>query len=772
MPHNAKCASALTLAQNRPFPAQNHTLNSFLPFWTRLPMTAAPSELQLQRITYLRGPNIWTYRPVMEVWLDLGALEQTPSNALPGFTDRLLALLPALEEHHCGVGERGGFIQRLREGTWAGHILEHCVIELLNLAGMPTGFGQTRSTSQPGVYRMVFRARNEQVGRAALMQGHALLMAAINDQPFDVKAAVDVVREAIDDCYLGPSTACIVGAATDRRIPHIRLNDGNLVQLGYGAAQRRIWTAETDLTGAIAETIAGDKDLTKTLLKACGVPVPEGVVVASPEEAWEAAQDIGLPVVVKPTDANHGRGVTLDLSKREDIEAAFKVADAEGSEVIVETFIRGNEHRMLVVGGELVAAARGDEAWITADGQHTVTQLIESQINSDPRRGTTEDHPLNRLDPQDDPVIMLDLQRQGFGLDEVPPAGKRLLVQRNGNVAIDCTDDVHPEVAHSVCLAAKAVGLDIAGIDLVCEDIRRPLQAQGGAIVEVNAGPGLLMHLKPAEGQPRPVGQAIVEHLFPSEQEGDGDRPGRIPIVGVAGSQGTATIARAVAWLVHLSGRPTALACQDGLFIGSRRIERAGKQYWDQSHRLLMNRDARAAVFENPASLILDDGLPYDRCHVGVVTDFEGWQALARHDVREADHLHKVLRTQIDVVFSDGAGVLNANDARVAALAELCDGEVLFYGHEADGQLPQALVDHLAQGGRAAVLRQGTVRLQQGASSVATLDIAGLLERHGMGGDTALTHALLAAVASAWGFGISPELIAAGIETFPLRAPA
>ena len=300
------------------------------------------NDITLLRVNYLRGPNVWTYRQVLEVWLDLGELEDWPSHKLPGFNARLTALLPALVEHHCGVGERGGFVQRLEEGTWAGHILEHVIIELLNLSGMPTGFGQTRSTSQRGVYRMVFRARDEQVARLALAEGHALLMAAINDEPFDVPAAVARLRNQIDDCYLGPSTAAIVGAATDRGIPHIRLNDGNLVQLGHGRAQRRIWTAETDKTSAIAEAIAGDKDLTKTLLKSCGVPVPEGEVVDSPEAAWEAAQDIGLPVVVKPLDGNHGRGVSLELTERADIEAAFKIAEAEGSEVIVERYVRGD----------------------------------------------------------------------------------------------------------------------------------------------------------------------------------------------------------------------------------------------------------------------------------------------------------------------------------------------------------------------------------------------------------------------------------------------
>ena len=732
-------------------------------------MTVKKNEIKLLRVTYLRGPNVWTYRPVLETWLDLGDLEQSPSHQIPGFNGRLLALLPALEEHHCGVGERGGFLQRLREGTWAGHILEHVVIELLNLAGMPTGFGQTRSTSRPGVYRMVFRARNEQVARAALAQGHALLTAALNDTAFEVAAAVAAVREAIDDCYLGPSTACIVAAATDRRIPHIRLNEGNLVQLGYGARQRRIWTAETDLTCAIAEGIAQDKDLTKSLLKACGVPVPEGEVADSAAAAWSAAQDIGVPVVIKPSDGNHGRGVTLDLSEQADIEAAFEVAARHGSEVLVERHIRGHEHRLLVVGGRVVAAARGDIASVTGDGTHSVAELVDLQINSDPRRGLTEDHPLNRLNAREDGVILLDLQRQGLAPDAVPAAGRRVLVQRNGNVAIDCTDEVHPEVDHWVSLAARVVGLDIAGVDVVAEDISKPLHEQGGAVVEVNAGPGLLMHLKPAEGTPRPVGQAIVEHLFPEDE--DEPHPGRIPIVGVAGTRGTATIARAVAWLIHLGGYPAGLACRDGLYLNHRRVERGNQARWEAGHRLLMNRDVQAAVFENGPDSILDHGLAYDRCQVGVVTDLDGAQALERHDIRESDQLLKVLRTQVDVVLGDGVGVLNAADERIADLAELCDGEVLLYGIAGPQGLPAAIEPHRAQGGRAVILRDGRVLLATGTAETPCVDLAGMLRRRGATSDARLPEALLAAIAAAWAFGISPDLIAAGIETFDLSPP-
>jgi len=720
-------------------------------------------DIQLLRINYLRGPNMWTYRPILEVWLDLGVLEEFPSNLLPGFTDRLTALLPALIEHHCGVGERGGFLQRLTEGTWMGHVLEHTVIELLNLSGMPTGFGQTRSTSQRGVYRMVFRARDEQVARQALAEGHALLRAVINEESFDLAAAVTRVRDKVDDCYLGPSTAAIVAAATDRRIPHIRLNDGNLVQLGHGARQRRIWTAETDMTSAIAEGIASDKDLTKALLKACGVPVPEGVAVKSAAQAWEAAEDLGLPVVVKPSDGNHGRGVTLDLRQQADIEAAFVLADQHGTEVLVERYIPGNEHRLLVVGGQVVAAARGDEAWITGDGVHNVVQLTDTQINSDPRRGLTEEFPLNRINISEDSVIVLELQRQGLSPEAVPEAGRRVLIQRNGNVSIDCTAEVHPEVAHAVSLAARVVGLDIAGVDVVALDISRPLQEQGGAIVEVNAGPGLLMHLKPAEGMPQPVGHAIINHLFAEDENG------RIPIVGVTGSTGSHTITRLVAWLLHLNGRHVGLACSDGLYLGNRRVEHKDSARWDAAHRLLMNRGVDAVVVENSAASILRDGLAYDRCQVGVVTDFKGIEALAEFDVHSEDQFFKVLRTQVDVVLADGAAVLNAAEARVAEMAELCDGDVLLYA--LDGHTP-AITEHRERGGRAVYLQGGAAMLAQGHSETLGANVDALLQRFALAKVPTDASTVLAAVTTAWALNIPPELISAGLDTFVPELPA
>ncbi len=713
-------------------------------------------DIQLLRATYLRGPSVWTYRPILEVWLDLGELEGYPSNKLPGFNQRLTAWLPNLIEHHCGVGERGGFIQRLEGGTWMGHVLEHIIIELLNLAGMPAEFGQTREISQRGVYRMVFRCPEETVARTALAWGHRLIMAAINDEPFDLKPAIQAIKTEINDRYLGPSTGCIVDAAGERRIPHIRLNDGNLVQLGYGAAQRRIWTAESDQTSAIAEGIAQDKDFTKRLLSACGVPVPEGQIVASPEEAWEVAQDIGFPVTVKPSDGNHARGVTLELSKEADIKAAFALAAPEGSDVIVEKFIDGVEHRILVVGGKVVAATKGETVSVHGNGRSTLHELVEV-LNQDPRRGPEQEYPLDWIKLESG-AVMLELRRQGVTPDSVIPQGRSILLQRNGNMAIDCTDEVHPDVAYYAQLAAKIVGLDIAGMDMILQDVSRPMKEQGGAILEVNAGPGLLMHLKPTSGAPRPVGMAIVDHLFPRTDDGTG--AGRIPLVGIAGTRGNAFTARLAGWLLQLSGKLTGVASSEGMFLANRQTQKHDTANWAGAHRLLTNRLAQAAVIQTTARSILEEGLAYDRCLVGVVTDMDGWEPLADHDVREQAQMTRVLRTQIDVVLDEGAGVLNADIAQVADLARLCDGEVLLYSAQADNP---AIAAHRGEGeGRAVFVRGEQVVLATGASE----RVLGTLAALQPAGRQPDTPALLAAIAAAWSMDIAPDLIAAGIKTF------
>lgn len=717
-------------------------------------MTTQKKDIQTLRVRHLRGPNIWTYRPVIEAWLDIGELEDFPSNTLPGLYERLTTWLPGLQEHRCGVGEVGGFLERLREGTWSGHILEHVVLELQNLAGMRTGFGQTRSTDVRGVYKMAFRTRQEQVGRAALNLAHQLLMAAINDQAFDLETPLNDLRELVDDLCLGPSTAHIVDAATDRNIPFIRLNEGNLVQLGHGAAQRRIWTAETDRTSAIAESIASDKDMTKNLLQACGVPVPEGSLVRSAEEAWEEAQDIGVPVVVKPYDGNHGRGVSLNLLTEAEVRAAYDIAERKGGSrsVIVEKYIAGDEHRLLIVGNKLIAAAKGESLWVLGDGVSSVQQLVDQQINIDPRRGETEEFPLGLVKPAESAEIILDLQRQNLDANSIPEKDQKVLIQHNGNVAIDVTDKVHPEVARVAALASRIVGLDIAGIDLVAQDISRPLEEQHAAIIEVNASPGLLSHLKPAEGQPREIGKAIMEHMF-----GQSDN-GRIPIVGIAGNQANGLIARLIGNILSISGRHVGIASSEGLFLDQRQVSKHNCATWEASQRLLLNQNVDAAIFETNARMILNDGLAYDKCSIGLVTDLQGHEHLSDFYVTQAEQMYKIMRTQVDVIMPSGCAILNGADAAVVELAPLCDGDVIFYAAD---PMTAALQEHRNAGKRVVHFKDNAIIMAKGQEEI-TLSAYNSIKPQ----LAAYPEAALAAVATVWAMGVDVDLISAGLRTF------
>jgi len=717
-------------------------------------------DIVIKSTTYLRGPNLWTYRAIIEAVVDIGDLEDSPSNTVPGLYERLTDWLPSLVEHRCSPGVRGGFLMRLKEGTWPCHILEHVTLALQDLAGVPGyGYGRARETETRGVYKVMVSGWEEKVTLAALYMGRDLVMAAIDDLPYDLEGELEKLRDLAQDLCLGPSTASMVFAAEERSIPALRLSQGNLVQFGYGAKQRRIWTAETDQTSAIAETISRDKGLTKELLETCGVPIPNGRAVENAADAWEAAQDLGLPVVVKPVDGNHGRGVFINLETRAEIEAAYSVAVDEGSGVLVERFIRGNEHRLLIVGGKLAAAAKGQTASVTGDGKQTVLELIASQINSDPRRGRGEDQPLNPV--RIDSAARLELTRQGFDSESIIPAGREVLIQRNGNVAFDCTDEVHPEVVTMAALAAKAVGLDIAGIDLVAEDISKPLQTQGGAIVEVNAGPGLLMHLKPAEGQSRPVGEAIINHMFP------GDENGCIPLVGVTGSHGTSRVARLTNHILNTHGWRTGLAYTGGLFVGSRQLFTGNAANLAQARRLLMNREVEAAVIENDGMVILTSGLAYDLCLIGIVTDIVYSEAfrqpeVAFHAFETAEDLIIIYRTQIYVVSPYGVVVLNADDAYLANLAQYCAGSVTFYSVLPDSPVIAA---HRAQGKRAVFLEQNTIVLADGASqhSFATLSDLNLSEKPE---DASSTGEVLASIAAAWGLGVSQEVIKDAIRSF------
>ena len=495
---------------------------------------------------------------------------------------------------------------------------------------------------------------------------------------------------------------------------------------------------------------------TGTLLQSCGVPVPQGRLVDDPADAWDAAEDIGLPVAVKPYDGNHGRGVSLDLTTREQVEAAFELASREGSGVIVEQSISGVEHRLLVVGKRVVAAAAGETTAVVGDGKSTIAELIESQVNTDPRRGLDEEFPLEPLKLEEGDELSLQLARQGRSRATVPAAGEKVELQRNGNVAFDVTDRVHPDTAALASLAARVVGLDIAGVDLVVEDISRPLSEQRGAIIEVNAGPGLLAHTKPATGQPQPVGAAIVDHLFGANDDA------RIPVVGITGSRDTSRIARLIGKILCASHRHVGVACADGLFLNNRHIRKDDCASWEAGQSLLINRSVQAAVIENGNRVILGEGLAYDRCSVGVVTDVSGLEQLADFDIRNRDQLYNVARTQVDVVLPDGVAVLNAADHQAVEMAELCDGDVIFYAPSASLQVIAA---HRDDGGRAVFARDGDVVLANGRNEHAVLTGALSLGGAGLPADS-----VLAAVASAWALQIPAELICAGLRTFGAEA--
>ena len=738
-------------------------------------------DIKFLEIKHLNGPNIWTYRPTLEATVDIGELEDYPSDKIPGFYERLSQWLPSLIEHRCSYEERGGFLRRVQEGTWPCHILEHVTLELQNLAGMKGGFGRARETSVRGVYKVALSAWHAEITTAALHSARELVLAAMNFQQssnpsYDVEGAINHLRDLVDSLWLGPSTACIVDAAIAHNIPATRLIPrGNLVQLGYGARSRHIWTAETDRTPAIAESISRDKDLTKALLQSCGVPVPEGRIVESAKDAWEAANDIGLPVVIKPCDGNHGRGVFIELTHREEIESAYHIALEEGTGVIVESYIPGTEHRLLIVGGKLVAATRGDSVSVIGDGSSTIAELINLQINSDPRRGTTENHPLNLI--RIDSAAQIEIARQGYESDSIVPVGTKVLVQRNGNHAFDVTDEVHPSIASVASLAARVIGLDIAGIDLVVGDISRPLNEQNGAIVEVNAGPSLLMHIKPVVGTPRPVGKAIVDHLFPDQDNG------RIPIVGISGSYGKTAVAHIVARLLILSGKQTGLACSDGLYLDYRQIDKNDSANWAAINRTLLNPTIEAAVFENGFDAILNEGLVYDSCQVGVITNVDPTCHFGRYGIETIKQVFTVLRTQVDVVTPTaaaiddvekhiklpiGAAILNARDEMLIEISELCHGEVIFFSIEPD--LP-AIVKHRGsgtgptQGKRAVIVRNKIISLATGSNELPLIKLEEIPSAVGEHSVEEIEN-VLAAIGAAWALGIEPDLIRIGIETF------
>ena len=711
--------------------------------------------MNISKVLALRGPNIWSRHTVLEAWVDLGPLKDTSSAQIPGFNDRLMTWLPTMIEHRCSVGERGGFFQRMRWGTYLAHILEHTTLELQTLCGTPVGYGRARETSEEGIYKVAIRYQEETLGRACLDVARNLLMAAVFDLPFEMDAELQRLRELADRVCLGPSTTAIVEAARLRNIPFRRLNAGSLVQFGQGKKQRRIWTAETDFTSAIAESIAQDKQLTKTMLASAGIPVPEGREVESADDAWAAAQSIDAPVVVKPVDGNHGRGVCMNLTEEWQIKAAYDEALKEGSGVIVEQFALGSEHRLLVVGKKLIAAAAGDAVSVVGDGTHSIRDLIELQVNSDPRRGDDETKPLDTL--RITPLTIIELEHQGFKPESIPDAGIKVIVRRIDNLSRDVTDEVHPSIAEHAILAAQVVGLDVAGIDMVTQDISKPLEDQGGVIVEVNAGPGLLMHLKPEFGTPRPVGEAIINHLFPDLNDN-----GRIPVVSVTGTNGKTTVARMVTAILKAGSYTVGLACTDGIQIDGRTIDTDDCAGPRSARSILLNPILDAAVFEAARGGILREGLGFDKCDVAIVTNIAEADHLGLHYIDSPKEMFKVKRTPVDVVLPTGTAVLNAADPLVVEMKELSAGSVTFFALD---PLNPVLQKHRQEGKRVVCIQQNQVILAEGSTETVLTSVDALPCTHD-GRVTFQLENVLAAAAAGWALDIPLDAIRNGLQSF------
>ncbi|HEX7507970.1 MAG TPA: cyanophycin synthetase [Polyangia bacterium] len=711
--------------------------------------------MQIRKILSLGGPNVWANYPVLEAWVDLGHFDTQPSNTLPGFVDRLIAWLPSMIEHRCSEGERGGFFMRLRDGTWLGHVLEHVTLELQTLAHLPVGYGRTRETSERGVYRVVVECLDPGFGEDCLHTARDLILAAINDRPFDppfdrpfdrpfdVQGHLHRLRKLADRLCLGPSTQAIVTAAKARGIPYVRISQGNLVQLGYGKAQRRIWAAETAKTCALAESIAQDKELTRQLLHSVGVPVPAGRAAQNREDAWTAAQDLGLPVVVKPQDANHGRGVSICLEDRVAVETAYDIASREGSGVVVERFITGSQYRVLVVGSEAVAASGGEAEQVQADGIHTVEELV-ALANQDPRRGEGSAMPLTPMEL--DEISLELLRHQGLDKTAVPAAGRAVIIHHNGDLTVDVTERMHPDIAASCVVAAQTVGLDVAGIDLIADDIGLPLEAQNGAVIEVNASPGLVMHLKPLVGNPRPVGEAIVKHLFPPGESG------RVPLVAVSGSNDKTLVASLVASMLAAASRTVGEASSRGLRIGQRVLSSKDCSDAASARRVLVNPFVDAIVVEADARKVMQEGLAFDRCDVAVVTNLDSVGHACEPDEKERVLLAKAIRAPVDVVLPEGCAVLNAEDPEVATMAVKCRGKIVYFARDAEAALMR---EHLDKGGQLVSLEKGTIVARHMAQLVPILEVDQLRSPP--------LASLLAAVGVGVALGLTPHAVREGI---------
>ena len=704
--------------------------------------------MEVSRIRALRGPNLWSRHTAIEAIVCCTDGERSIDD-IPGFEDRLRERFPELAMlHPAGHDEAVSMAQAL----------EFAALGLQAQAGCPVTFSRTARTLEAGTYQVVVEYSEEVVGRLAFELAQNLCSAAVDDAFFDLDQALERLRELDEDVRLGPSTGAIVYAAMARNIPYRRLTEGSMVQFGWGSRQRRIQAAETDRTSAVAEAIAQDKELSKILLHGAGVPVPAGRPVLSAEDAWAAACEIDGAVVVKPQDGNQGKGVAVNLVSREQIEAAYAVAFQVSDEVLVERYIPGHDYRLLVVGDKLVAAARRDPPLVVGDGMHDIVELVE-RVNSDPRRGAGHATSLTRI--RLDEVALARLASGGLTPESIPPRGSRVILRNNANLstggtATDVTDDVHPEFAAQAVAAARTIGLDIAGVDVVCDSVLRPLEEQGGGIVELNAAPGLRMHLQPSFGKGRPVGEAIIGHMF-----ADGDEA-RIPLVAVAGTNGKTTTVRLIANIFAAQGLRVGMTTTDGVYIEGRRIDTGDCSGPRSARNVLFHPTVDAAVLETARGGVLREGLGFDRCDVAVVTNIGLGDHLGLSYISTVEDLSVVKRVIVQNVRPEtGVAVLNAADPMVARMADSCPGRVTFFASDRNHPL---MALHRAQRKRVVYRDRDAIVASEGkvVQRIALADIP--VTQNGAIGFQ--VENAMAAIAAAWALEVPWATVRSGLASF------
>ena len=703
--------------------------------------------MEVTRIRALRGPNLWSRHTSIEAIVSCTDEECSITN-IDGFESRLRERFPEI-----GLLQQMGHVGAISMA----HVLEVAALDIQTQAGCRLTFSLTSATPEPGVFQVVFEYSEEQVGRQAIVLAQQLCHAAVSDTPFDLVTAIAELKELDEDVRLGPSTGAIVQAALIKGIPYRRLTKGSLVQFGWGSRQRRIQAAETDRSGAIAEAIAQDKDLTKKLLDAAGVPVPYGREVSNIEDAWLAMTEIAGPVVVKPKDGNQGKGVTVNIHTREQLNVAYAAAVERCEEVLVERFIPGSDFRLLVVGNQLVAAARREPPLIVGDGVKDVLELIE-QVNTDPCRGSGHATSLTKI--RIDDIALSCLNEQKLTVNSVPPKGARILLRNNANLstggtATDVTDDVHPQLAASAVAAAQMIGLDICGVDIVCDSVLHPLEQQGGGVVEVNAAPGLRMHLQPSFGKGRAVGEAIISNMFNSGENG------RIPLVAVAGTNGKTTTVRLIAHILGNHGLRVGMTNSDGVYIQGRRIDTGDCSGPKSARNVLMHPDVDAAVFETARGGVLREGLAFDRCNVAVVTNIGIGDHLGLSYITTVEDLAVVKRVVVQNVAPDGMAVLNAADTMTAAMAGACPGSVTFFTQNRHHPLMDT---HHARGRRVVYVEDGFIVAAQG-SEEQHFDLTQIpITRNGTIGFQ--VENVMAAIGAAWALNITWDTIRNSVATF------